>query len=389
MSNNKFKVEFTLKQHTPIIHFQSDQVGATLRATELKPKFDRFLLEMQQDLPFRKDSSGKLSLNYKVKVVAKQVKREEIDSRDSLFFGNMKPKDMDDEEYERKKKYFIKNETITIEFLSFEPQILKSIKGNFKAFISQTNFGTRQSKGFGSFYLYDEEKKKSELFDKSLILYKVYNFNTQNWKEDIKLLYQFLRQGVNYPLGKDLPARFYSKPAIFTYAIQKKWTWDKKAVKQHFFSSELQVQQKKYDAISPVNFKGEKSYLLRDLFGLSSDQQWGKPYNVSIKKDDNQSDVKKKIDRFKSPITFKIIDNQVYFWADNSVEDILNKSFKISAKGNKPLNVSTPTSKEFNFDEFFEYVKTIDLSKHIDSKFHKEREFSSLKRILDSIKASK
>ena len=110
MSNNKFKVEFTLKQHTPIIHFQSDQVGATLRATELKPKFDRFLLEMQQDLPFRKDSSGKLSLNYKVKVVAKQVKREEIDSRDSLFFGNMKPKDMDDEEYERKKKYFIKNE---------------------------------------------------------------------------------------------------------------------------------------------------------------------------------------------------------------------------------------------------------------------------------------
>lgn len=40
---NKYKVEFTLKQHTPIIHFQSEQVGATLRATELKPKFDRFI----------------------------------------------------------------------------------------------------------------------------------------------------------------------------------------------------------------------------------------------------------------------------------------------------------------------------------------------------------
>lgn len=26
-----------LKQHTPIIHFQWDQKGATLRATELKP----------------------------------------------------------------------------------------------------------------------------------------------------------------------------------------------------------------------------------------------------------------------------------------------------------------------------------------------------------------
>jgi len=42
---SKFKVEFTLKQHTPMIHFQADQSGATLRATELKPKLDRFLIE--------------------------------------------------------------------------------------------------------------------------------------------------------------------------------------------------------------------------------------------------------------------------------------------------------------------------------------------------------
>jgi len=35
-----YKLEFTLKQHTPIIHFQHDQDGATLRATEVKPKLD-------------------------------------------------------------------------------------------------------------------------------------------------------------------------------------------------------------------------------------------------------------------------------------------------------------------------------------------------------------
>ena len=35
---SKFKVEFQLKQHTPIIHFQADQNGATLRA--LKHKFE-------------------------------------------------------------------------------------------------------------------------------------------------------------------------------------------------------------------------------------------------------------------------------------------------------------------------------------------------------------
>ena len=43
MTESKFKIKFTLKQHTPIIHFQSEQAGATLRATELKPKLDKFL----------------------------------------------------------------------------------------------------------------------------------------------------------------------------------------------------------------------------------------------------------------------------------------------------------------------------------------------------------
>ena len=43
MSN--YKLKFTLKQHTPIIHFQHNQHGATLRASELKPKLDKFLMK--------------------------------------------------------------------------------------------------------------------------------------------------------------------------------------------------------------------------------------------------------------------------------------------------------------------------------------------------------
>lgn len=38
------KIEIYLKQHTPIIHFQHNQDGATLRASEVKPKLDRFIL---------------------------------------------------------------------------------------------------------------------------------------------------------------------------------------------------------------------------------------------------------------------------------------------------------------------------------------------------------
>jgi hypothetical protein len=41
-----YQLKIQLKQHTPIIHFQHDQAGATLRASEVKPKLDRFLIEM-------------------------------------------------------------------------------------------------------------------------------------------------------------------------------------------------------------------------------------------------------------------------------------------------------------------------------------------------------
>ncbi|HIC77953.1 MAG TPA: hypothetical protein EYP02_02105, partial [Sulfurovum sp.] len=86
---SKFKLEFSLKQHTPLIHFQSEQFGATLRATELKPKLDRFLLEHVKGIPFKENTNGHRSLDYKVKVEVDKSKSTPIDKRDPLFFGNM------------------------------------------------------------------------------------------------------------------------------------------------------------------------------------------------------------------------------------------------------------------------------------------------------------
>lgn len=40
-----YQLNIQLKQHTPLIHFQHTQDGATLRATEVKPKLDCFLIE--------------------------------------------------------------------------------------------------------------------------------------------------------------------------------------------------------------------------------------------------------------------------------------------------------------------------------------------------------
>ena len=47
---NGCKLKVQLEAQSPIIHFQHDQAGATLRASEVKPKLDRFLLnKMEQE----------------------------------------------------------------------------------------------------------------------------------------------------------------------------------------------------------------------------------------------------------------------------------------------------------------------------------------------------
>lgn len=47
---NGCKLKVQLEAQSPMIHFQYDQAGATLRASEVKPKLDRFLLnKMEQE----------------------------------------------------------------------------------------------------------------------------------------------------------------------------------------------------------------------------------------------------------------------------------------------------------------------------------------------------
>lgn len=352
---SSFKVEFTLKQHTPIIHFQSEQSGSTLRATELKPKFDRFLLDMVEDLPYKENANGHRSLDYKVKIEPNISKASNINQRESLFFGNMG----DDED----KKYKSYTKPFKIEFFSFSSQIKDATDKHFEAFLANTNFGTRQSKGYGSFYT----DKKS--FDKSLIPYKVYSFSSKNWEKDIKLLYSFLRQGINLPNKQG--TRFYSKPAIFSYAKSKGWTWDKKAIKQEYFTNKLEEQSE-----DTVEYESDTKYLLRDLFGLSSDQSW-LSYKTTISKKNQE------IERFKSPFHFKIVENKVYFWVDDSYKNILDKTFKIQSNKKGDLTLSTPS--EFDFDDFLRFAFNIDLSKHIQSEYHSQNEYASLTKIFNEI----
>lgn len=366
---SRFKVEFQLKQHTPIIHFQADQKGATLRATELKPKFDRFLLKHVKEIPFKENANKSRSLDYKVTIEQDLTQPTEIGARDPLFFGNMGD--------EKKKKFKQQSEKFTVTFLSFNIKVLEAIKEYFEAFLANTNFGTRQSKGFGSFYLADKD------LNTGFIEHKVYSFRTNKFEDDIALLYQFLRQGIN--LKKDGNTIFYAKPAIFAYAKKKGWQWEKRTIKEKFFLKDLNEQRKKHSS-DTLTYTSEKKYLLRDLFGLSSSQQW-LTYNRATIKKENIKKENIKIERFKSPITFKVVNGVVYFWADKSVESILDQKFVIKVKKDS-LELSTPPS--FDFDDFFDFVfNKLDLKKHIDSQFHSNTKFKTIYKIIGQVAINK
>ena len=355
---NKFKLEFTLKQHTPIIHFQYEQSGATLRSTELKPKFDDYLEKVDKTLPFREHHNNQKSLDYKVKIISKGNKIIEFEKYPPLYFGNQRGSEP--------KQKIISNE-VEIEFFSFDAKVLDAIEKYFEAFLANTNFGTRQSKGYGCFYIKDKK------FDASLIddgeFTKVYSFksNKQRYESDIKDFYTLMRSGIN-KIDKNKQSVFYAKSLMFLYFDQKGIIWDKKAVKMHFIEN---------------NEDTTNQYIIRDLLGLSTFQNWREQrFNVSKSNP--------KISRFKSPIIFKPImdgdDVTVYFWASKfkPAHKMLNESFHISGRGS--FTIKTPA--RFDIDDFLDYVKTTDMHHLVkDQKFKQTNEFRSLENIFKSLKA--
>jgi len=403
---SRFKTEFTVKQHTPMIHFQSDQYGATLRATELKPKLDKFLIKYAFGDNFEEyktfligydakkkesDFKGKKAFDYKIRI-QQDISSENKGERD-LYFGNM-----DNVKHKYAKKA---NEPFDIVFFTFHENLKGKIEEHFEAFLSNINFGTRQSKGYGSFYI------DNVSFNLSLVKHKCYSYEVSgDWEENTKLFYQFLRQGVNIPTGNmdenNCPqSSFYCKPSIFSYAKKQGWTWEKKIIKQNFFNGDLDIEKQCRENSDVLHYQSEQKYLLRDLFGLSSHETWQSHNEVIGKKHTT-------IKRFKSPITFKPIKLErgykVYFWADDSVDAIFDKTFTISSNNHGNFTIDTPPKKSdakpkgFNFDDFFKHAFEITLSMHIDKKYQTRKvrnkpneqepnpNYKMLKDILDQLR---
>lgn len=184
--------EFVLKQITPMIHFQYDQDGATVRATEMKPKLDRLIWELYEKREelgecegFTKikecfDSLGDLSnyklksengtkaLNYKMRIRAEGEngiaqcdggrQEDNIDNIDNIdVYKVHKGKERGRGAYfftdfqNANKGSF--HDTVKVNISYFSEKLNNLIVKIFPLFIAINNFGFRQNKGFGHFNL--------------------------------------------------------------------------------------------------------------------------------------------------------------------------------------------------------------------------------------------
>lgn len=162
-------LKVTLKQHTPLIHFQSGQYGATLRASEVKPKLDRFILAKLGNGDYEigkiiaKDNGWLIgngvhrALNYKMKIengerlidVSLNVKKKNNKYTTAdfpLLLSNMGGQESADDLVNL---VMYKNVTWTI--ITDNLLLHERLKEQIPYFVMNCNFGQRANKGFGSF----------------------------------------------------------------------------------------------------------------------------------------------------------------------------------------------------------------------------------------------
>ena len=336
-----FLLKFTLSSHTPLIHFEKLSTLA-LRPTELKSKLDKFLIYNNyiDSLKIQKSADTKRYLKYKVKIKNIKLKNKKDiiknDRKIPFYFGNM------GKDYESGDKKLVFIESVDIEFFTFDKELLKVIKDKFEEFIAITNFGTRQNKGYGSFYIKDKQFNENYIKGYKVTL-KAANY--EKAMKDFEIFYKFIRSGINFN-------SFYTKPVIWKYFNDRGIVWEKKAIKRRCFNDKLEYQQNIHNNADILSSRGEEK-IVRDLLGLSTSQQW-RTYGITVLKEN------KEIKRFKSPLMIKFIQNgnnyDVYFWNENrkeeKLEDFCGKIFNIQA-GSCEFNLQVA---EFNLDNFLNWI---------------------------------
>ncbi|SFU71071.1 hypothetical protein SAMN04487886_11134 [Clostridium sp. DSM 8431] len=348
------KLEIELVQHTPIIQFQGQQKGAVLRGTEVKPKLDKFLIkyifkEFNQYKQYligykegmtEEDFFDKKPLNYKIRFkTSGKIDSNKINKNTSFYFNNIG----DSDKIDANRLVFVNNGKISVEFFSLNRELIKAIDDNFDDFLLINNFGFRQNKTFGSFTSKRDNRKNEdiinrikELKDNNKIYYIEYEDNIKDdtmynkIRDDAYKIYQYMKSGISYPKKEE--------SYLFKYMNNNE------------------------------NIKDEKQFIVNNIFNKGNDgDKCQYRYERAVLGVCDYIDYKtlpnkKKggvvkyestsVERYKSPILFKIIGNILIIISEEDT-NIYDEKFYFKKEGcKKGKEIRTPSKEEFNLDDF-------------------------------------
>ncbi len=363
---NDWQKEYKLVQHTPLIHFQHSEPHACLRATEVKPKLDRFLIEqLEKDDRFGDGrwkkwfvgDGSQQSFDYMMRITpnSEQVERTQSIERaiaraehrspnaslheiHKNYFGNMASgnniQDTVQAIQETFKESLFYKDGLTLTIRCFIPELLTLIDEHIRGFFMMHNFGTRQRKGFGSFTVdISTEPNAPKGFD----LVRKYCPNAYYCKLDdnvsadallnaVWVLSAFLKSGFNRGEGN------YVRGFVFRYFQREKnpLANDKAFVKQ-------KVLHNVYNEKTPGEhrrFYGNnvRYRYVRGLLGTNENSRFCRDPNAHTPVYDIYTHSAEGIERFPSPLLFKPIGKFVFILPQKMPDEIFGSEFYILEK---------------------------------------------------------
>lgn len=388
---NDWQKEYKLVQHTPLIHFQHSEPHACLRATEVKPKLDRFLIEqLEKDDRFGDGrwkkwfvgDGSQQSFDYMMRITPNS---EQVDRTQSIeraiaraehrppnasfheihknYFGNMASEKKREEKKKAIRETFKESlfykDGLTLTIRCFIPELLTFIDEHIRGFFMMHNFGTRQRKGFGSFTV-DISTKPNE--PKGFDLVGKYCPNAYYCKLDndvnadallnaVWVLSAFLKSGFNRGEGN------YVRGFVFRYFQREKnpLANDKAFVKQQVLRN-VYNEATRGEHLHPYGNNVRYRYV-RGLLGTNENSRFCRNPRGETREDRTVHNIyihsAEGVERFPSPLLFKPIGKFVFILPQKMPDEIFGSEFYILEKNQEDEYDRKATS-----DQKLNYLQT-------------------------------
>ncbi len=409
------KIVVQLVQDTPMWHFQGAFDDCCLRATEVKPKLDRFLLakldkgELSVNgcaLTSRDDvpstwwaNEDKTAFNYKMRISAqsrsiiesqvpdldRRTGQQKTDRNGKPVFRNLYPiyfaRVGADETGDME---LVKMSGIRVELIVSDDRLAECIEPIIPAFFASHSFGARQDKGFGCFRVSGTGSTGKLSGASYYFIVPACNNSEDKYQslfQHINYFHKVIRSGVN-------ERGCYVKSMMYHYAKDKGDDWDKPVIRTafnfrnvlyRFICGDVHIDEL-YDmdrrkvtnrdgSIKPVRnslsdeyernreLMGKKN-LYRDALGLSTSQDWisyGNKVKTSLHGNENEEV------RFKSPVDYRPVPTTdggfiVYIIIHELPDELRQARFDISCDKSRARLEGMKISDAISISDYFEFI---------------------------------